>query len=541
MRWRRGHPSFRKTKGKNASRPETEDLNTRTISLDDLKRLRTIRALLASSSPIRLETEESTASLLQEMAVIFARVNAGHEGANLPMEESKPMSVICDEDAAGQSSGKPSAVVTTRSGSKDNADSLLHIPPTAWGHALEYLYYDQVRSALTICKTFRKEVHGTIQVLNFTKGSDIGHSSSGRYFPHVEEVNCLSFVTSGALGEPEICKDTTTGLVPFLMSFPNLRRITLGKLISSDGAQKSSQSVIARSDYGGNERYLEECLYQLLSATKNGLLPPTLECLDGAMAMYCNLRAFCGRHNPLFRSLCSGRTPRDSNSREDCRLCRSCKDLIDHIPLRNVAELPQFCECVMMRGRPDEPTCGPICVYERVALRDGGRKFLGQSEWFVDYALKELLRCFDELSLKPSSSTHSPLMPILNYRDKCVEDGQKLCQKLVELGVHSNPPDDPLLFHLSRESLTKLDHLIAIGFDPSAICKFPSGQRFLRTEFSNKAIAKDTFTQLVIRGFNFSESDFPIILDEKNDPGLRHKPVLFSMIFSLPLPSGGVK
>ena len=139
MRWRRGHLSFRKTKGKNASRPETEDLNTRTISLDDLKRLRTIRALLASSSPIRLETEESTASLLQEMAVIFARVNAGHEGANLPMEESKPMSVICDEDAAGQSSGKTSAVVSTRSGSKDNVDSLLNIPPTAWGHALEYL------------------------------------------------------------------------------------------------------------------------------------------------------------------------------------------------------------------------------------------------------------------------------------------------------------------------------------------------------------------------------------------------------------------
>ena len=69
------------------------------------------------------------------------------------------------------------------------------IPYTALAHALVFMPYDQILSALTAGKSFRGEMMKGIRALNFTKAAQMGHKSSGRCFKNVDEVNCLSFVT----------------------------------------------------------------------------------------------------------------------------------------------------------------------------------------------------------------------------------------------------------------------------------------------------------------------------------------------------------
>ena len=51
----------------------------------------------------------------------------------------------------------------------DDDDDGLHLPAPVWGRVLEYMQYDEVRSALLICKMMANEAVKYVQTLNIMK------------------------------------------------------------------------------------------------------------------------------------------------------------------------------------------------------------------------------------------------------------------------------------------------------------------------------------------------------------------------------------
>ena len=69
-----------------------------------------------------------------------------------------------------------------------------HIPPPAWGRVLDFMPYDEVRSALLVGKIIANEAVKYVRVLNFMKGCQLDGPSTRR-FANVEEVNCLCLMS----------------------------------------------------------------------------------------------------------------------------------------------------------------------------------------------------------------------------------------------------------------------------------------------------------------------------------------------------------
>ena len=119
-----------------------------------------------------------------------------------------------------------------------------HLPLDVFGHALDYVPYGDVQSTLAISKTFRADaMMKTVKVLNFVKGSQLGHRSSGRCFPNVEEANCFSLwrlVPGLTPGEEvnRICDVTRLESSCFCRHFPSYVVSSLvGLIIESGGLE----------------------------------------------------------------------------------------------------------------------------------------------------------------------------------------------------------------------------------------------------------------------------------------------------------------
>lgn len=67
-------------------------------------------------------------------------------------------------------------------------DDGLHLPPPVWGHVLDYMPYQEVRSALLMCKMMANKAVKYVHTLNIMKVYQLD-GPAARRFPNVEEVN----------------------------------------------------------------------------------------------------------------------------------------------------------------------------------------------------------------------------------------------------------------------------------------------------------------------------------------------------------------
>lgn len=150
-------------------------------------------------------------------------------------------------------------IIRSRPDTEPHGETPPTLPSDVLGHALGFMIYPDVQSALAAGKTFRAEMRQSIKVLNFTTGKQLGHLSSGRVFPNVDEVICLSFaVIDLHLGgsdcyihrKDKICDDTLHRLVPFLSTFSRLHRVYVGGYVprlSSTGRYRYGDDILSRS------------------------------------------------------------------------------------------------------------------------------------------------------------------------------------------------------------------------------------------------------------------------------------------------------
>ena len=386
--------------------------------------------------------------------------------------------------------GRPAVIArlkdaTSVSDNPSSPTTTPHIPPPVWGRVLDFMPYEEVRSALLVGKIIANEAVKYVRTLNFMKSCQLD-GPSVRRFASVEEMNCLCFF-SGEFGSAVLCRDTTLRLVPLLVTFAKLKRIHIGGLITENW--RGQEELVHRSYFPdfcsspANHREMAKAFYHsLLAAFKARLIPQDLD-----------IKANIGNIGHLVRllRLCA----RSDDARDDTNsegMCATCRDVCSYFPLDEIVCNPYWCECA-----------GHIEVVEAASKRKGSRKvFKKESDEFLSDFLSRRLSVFT------------------------IEEGA-LWHRLTDLGMSYDGDEDKGIWYLTMHDLSEIDRLMAFGFDPRAISE---EILYEALEIGNDgrpsdAFAKSTFDALVARGFAFDEADL-IVLDERMEPALKDLPAL---------------
>ena len=385
-------------------------------------------------------------------------------------------------DALGNSgdSGRPAVIARLKdatSVSDPSFPTIPHIPPPVWGRVLDFMPYEEVRSALLVGKIIANEAVKYVRTLNFMKGYQLDVPSARR-FAGVEEVNCLCLISGRESANIELCRDTTIRLVPLLTVFSKVRRTFVGGLIAE---HQNGQTRLVRRLYRpmlcsspANHMDLATALCQsLLGAFKARSLPSALDSRGDIADLFSH------------SDICLG-----NNGSAD--MCASCKDACSCLPLQEIIEHHYRCYGV-----------NRIDTLEAIARRKGAKEiFRAESGDYLTYLLDGRFDTF----------------PIEGAK---LEEDEALRRKIHYLGVESEDPDVNVWF-LKASDLTELDRWIAVGFDPRAVSKedLYEMMHIGTDDRSGDVYAKSTFDALVARGFAFDEADL-IVLDERMEPALK--------------------
>ena len=110
------------------------------------------------------------------------------------------------------------------------------LPVTAWGHALDYLRYSEVRNkALLVSKTMTSEVPKHVQTLNIFTGAEL-HLRTTRRFPNCTELNVLCLLIEDQ-EDPEfdvLVEDVVHRVGPILPFFLKLKNVFIGRVWNAD-------------------------------------------------------------------------------------------------------------------------------------------------------------------------------------------------------------------------------------------------------------------------------------------------------------------
>ena len=390
-----------------------------------------------------------------------------------------------DSDPADSGAGGRPAVIARLKDATSVSDpssptTTPHIPPPVWGRVLDFMPYEEVRSALLVGKIIANEAVKYVRALNFSKSCQLD-GPSARRFANVEEVNCLCLF-SGRLGSAVLCSDTTIRLVPLLMTISKIKRVYVGGLVTQDW---NGQEQLTRRRYRPgrcsspeNHRELAKGLcHSFLGAFKARVLPSSLVKTNILISCFKFLPGQCSRR---------GKAGDDTNSEG---MCATCRDVCSYFPLDEIVCNPYFCECAK-----------DIEVFEVISTRNGAREvFKKESD---DY----LLPCLDNL-----------------FKGFTVKE-EALRRRLADFGMSCG---DKNIWYLRMAGINKLDRLIALGFDPRAVSKGILYEG-LSVGYDNRRFdvyAKSTFDALVARGFALDEADL-IVLDERMEPALKDLPAL---------------
>ena len=348
-------------------------------------------------------------------------------------------------------------------------------PPEIWGRVMDFMPYEEVRSALLVGKIIANEAVKCVQTLNFMKGCQLDGPSTRR-FAGVEEVNCLCLV-SGEHESTVLCGDTTIRLVPLLTTFPKMKEVRIAGLVTEDAG--NGQTQLVRRSYDprycsspANHRDLAKVLcHSILGAFKGRLFHPALRSRGDIAELF------------LHSEICQ-----DRNGEEV--VCKICADVCACFPLKEILGPGYWHPC----------NDNFLEVLEVIAKREGAR---------------DVLR-------KRSAEFHS-VISVFSYvvllENAESEEEEALRRRLADLGVQIDQIEPPCVRYLTTDSLEYLDRLIAIGCDPSALSKEDLVE-VLPVERDDRVFAKSTFDALVARGFALDEADL-IVLDERMEPALK--------------------
>ena len=110
----------------------------------------------------------------------------------------------------------------------DADEGIPHLPAPVWGHVLDFMPYEEVRSTLLVGKHIAVEAVKYVQTLNIMKSSQM-YIPAVQRFANAEEVNILCLlVGTGDMNEEAgeelytISLDTANRTVPFLASITKI-------------------------------------------------------------------------------------------------------------------------------------------------------------------------------------------------------------------------------------------------------------------------------------------------------------------------------
>ena len=133
------------------------------------------------------------------------------------------------DDDDGSSSGRKLKLAKPSSSSSPAA----HLPASCLAAILNFMEYGDVRRCLLAGKTMAVDAASHVETLNIMNASELV-TSAARRFANVSEINILSLVTTTEDGDEDaedtLSVGTATRSVPYLTSFPKLKRVFLGGL-----------------------------------------------------------------------------------------------------------------------------------------------------------------------------------------------------------------------------------------------------------------------------------------------------------------------
>lgn len=356
--------------------------------------------------------------------------------------------------------------------SAEDPHNIPHLPATIWGSILDYMPYNEVRSALLVGKTIANDAAKHVQTLNVLKATQM-FVPAARRFPNVEKVNifCLLVPNEGRNGLYTFSRDAATRIVPFLIGFLKLKALFAGGL--SEDAKCRGYQYCSRPE---NFRDLYRGLIDAFcGAFKAGMLTQQIVSLRGI-------------------SDCTWRVRECSDRREDhANPCKWCRDICTYFPLRDVISTINVC-------------LSDIDRFKVMSKRQGCQRFL-QSE--PCQPITTLLNNMTNFFEVPSEET--------------VSDTGSFWKRLKLLIQQEQLPGDAEVQFIRDASFEALDVLIESGFVlPADVSKYNLYKGIYIGDPSRRydMWAKSTIDQLMSRGFAFDVLDL-ILVDDLKEPALK--------------------
>lgn len=354
----------------------------------------------------------------------------------------------------------------------------LHLPPPVWGRVLDYMPYQEVRSALLICKAIANEAVRYVHTLNIMRDCELDIPAARRRFPNVEHVNVLSLVKENEASRTWIDRMifssiTARATVPFIQAFPRLSSMFVGGLM---GGSK----VLYSPYYCSGKKHI--LLFRSLVSSFIGAYKTR------ALSQEISLSGVLGPNTQYSIKGTCKEDREDGDSPNECKFCReACK----HLPLKDC----QLFETVNL--------CLDNETKEGILLgRTGGK---GVILW-TQYA--DLIE-----RIKDLKDWH-----YINHNFKVDQD---LYEKLVEMGLEDDREGDPQ--YIRSEDLRKIDgFVLSLKINPSDI---PKDLFYERMSFGAEGRdwdvwCKATIDSLIARGYPIDPKDL-IIVDEEQEPAIQ--------------------
>ena len=164
------------------------------------------------------------------------------------------------------------------------------LPPPVWGHVLDYMPYQDVRSALLVSKTIATEATSYVLTLNVMKSSQLDIPAARRFSKSVQNINilCLLRQTEDNYHDT-ISEAAARRILPFISIFPVLKKAFVGGVLerpTGAGAMPGQKTTYIEDMCRGPKNHREifrALISTFLGAFETRSLPNTLESLEGIL------------------------------------------------------------------------------------------------------------------------------------------------------------------------------------------------------------------------------------------------------------------
>lgn len=274
-----------------------------------------------------------------------------------------------DRDGKGDGDASRLKCATESPTATATAHAQSHLPAPIWGHVLDYLPYNEVRSALLIGKLFANEVVKYVQTLNIFNGREL-YVPAVRRFPNVTEANILCLIINVRDGESsdamyELNVKSMWKVVPFLSSLAKVERIFVGGYHPDLDIGKVTYypDFVECTAPENHIALFSSFVDSFLGAMESGLIsnPNPLTYLEGLLNWS---KPICQSSNGVIEEL-------DVNN-----ACRKCRLFYKYLPLNG--DLPSGETCL-----------SGMETYRLLLKRTNGREFLkNDSEKAFSWAIR---------------------------------------------------------------------------------------------------------------------------------------------------------